>query len=102
MRIIKRKSLVEFSGKYPDSSVSLDNWYSVTKMARWLSFLDVQKTFASADQVKVGSGRTIVVFNIAYNRYRLIAAIHYKSKIVFVLTILTHKKYSQGKWKEQL
>jgi mRNA-degrading endonuclease HigB of HigAB toxin-antitoxin module len=35
-------------------------------------------------------GRSVVVFNIAHNRCRLIAAIHFNTRIVYTLMILTH------------
>jgi mRNA interferase HigB len=50
----------------------------------------------------VASGRPVVVFNIAHNRYRLIAAAHYNTRIVYTLLILTHKEYARNAWKEKL
>jgi hypothetical protein len=38
----------------------------------------VRTTFRSADLIVVASGRPVVVFNIAHNRFRLIAAVHFK------------------------
>jgi len=58
--------------------------------------------FPSADLVTVASGRPVVVFNIAHNRYRLIAAVHHNTRIVYTLMILTHKEYDRNAWKEQL
>ena len=52
--------------------------------------------------MRVASGRRAVVFNIAHNRYRLIAAVHYNTRIVYTLMILTHKEYERSAWKEQL
>ncbi len=77
-------------------------WVAVTKAAEWKSFADVRRTYPTADQVTVTSGRSVIVFNVAHNRYRLIAAVHYKSQIVFTLLILTHKEYGRGKWKNNL
>ena len=50
----------------------------------------------------MASGRPVVLFNIAHNRYRLIAAAHYNTRIVYTLMILAHKEYERGGWKEQL
>ena len=52
--------------------------------------------------VLVVSGRSVVVFNIAHNRYRLITAVHFNTRIVFTLMILTHKEYDRDTWKAQL
>lgn len=74
----------------------------VAQAAKWASFADVRQTFGSADQVKVASGRTVIVFNIAGNRFRLIAAIHYVTGIVFALRFVTYAEYSKDKWKYEL
>jgi mRNA interferase HigB len=52
--------------------------------------------------VTVESRRPVVVFNVAHNRYRLIAAVHYNTGIVYTLMVLTHKEYERSAWKEQL
>jgi mRNA interferase HigB len=41
-----------------------------------------------------------VVFNIAGNKYRLIAEINFRSHTLFIRYILTHQDYSEGKWKK--
>jgi mRNA-degrading endonuclease HigB of HigAB toxin-antitoxin module len=61
-----------------------------------------RQTFPSADPVRVASGRTVIVFNIARTRYRLITAIHYNMRKVFVLRFLTHAKYDRETWKDKL
>jgi hypothetical protein len=50
----------------------------------------------------VSSGRTVVIFNIGGNKYRLITAIHYNTRKVFVLRFLTHAEYDLQSWKEGL
>jgi mRNA interferase HigB len=84
------------------AEASLRTWVQQTRAARWRNFAELRKTFPSADQVTVASGRPVVVFNIAHNRYRLIAAVHSNTQIVYTLMILTHKEYSRNVWKERL
>ena len=43
----------------------------------WPGLAEVRRTYAAADAVKVRSGRTVVVFNVCGNDYRLIVALHY-------------------------
>ncbi len=102
MRIIKTSMLREFWQAHREAEASLLAWAQQTKAAEWLNFVQVRKTFPSADLVTVASGRPVVVFNIAHNRYRLIAAVHYNTRIVYTLMILTHKDYDRKTWKEQL
>ena len=57
-------------------------------------FSDLRATLASADHVY---GMT--VFNIGGNKYRLIAAIHYNRRKLFIRAVLTHAEYDRGAWK---
>ena len=102
VRIIKTSMLREFWQAHREAESSLRIWVQQTKAAQWPNFAEVRKTLPSADLVTVASGRPVVVFNIAHNRYRLIAAVHYNTRIVYTLMILTHKEYDRNAWKEQL
>jgi hypothetical protein len=42
----------------------------------------------------------LTVFNIGGNKARLIAAIHYNRRKVYIRAVLTHAEYDAGKWKE--
>jgi mRNA interferase HigB len=95
MRIITRKRLNEFAEKHPDAEAGLKHWYKHVKSKDFKSFAELRETFPSADQV---SGLT--VFNIGGNKVRLIAAIHYNRKIVYIRAVLTHREYDEGTWKE--
>lgn len=95
MHIITRKRLNEFAEKYPDSKPALQHWYKHAKSKNFKSFVELRELFPSADQV---GGLT--VFNIGGNKVRLIAAIHYNRQIIYIRTILTHREYNEGTWKE--
>ena len=95
MRIISERVLREFGEKYSDTVASLDNWKRIVRQAKWASGADVKMTFSNSDLVGEKT-----VFNISLNRYRLIAFISFRSQIVYVKTILTHKQYEQGNWKK--
>jgi len=94
LRIISKPAILVFSERYPESLVSLMNWYRITRRANWTSLVDVRKDFAHADAV----GRR-TVFNIHGNNFRLIARVNFKTQRVFILYILTHAEYSKGGWK---
>jgi len=102
MRIIKTSMLREFWQSHHQAEASLRTWVRQIRAAEWSNFAQLRKTIPSADLLKVASGRSVVVFNIARNRYRLIAAVHYNTRIVYTLMILTHKEYDRNAWKEQL
>ena len=94
MHVIAKTALVTFWTKHPDSRVALTAWYKIIQDQDFASFAELRKTFASADHVK-----GLTVFNIAGSKYRLIAAVHYNRRKVFIRHILTHAEYDLGKWK---
>ncbi|HEY8668250.1 MAG TPA: type II toxin-antitoxin system HigB family toxin [Tepidisphaeraceae bacterium] len=102
MRVIKASMLRSFWERHGDAEASLRTWIGQTRAAQWRNFTDLRSTFPSADMVTVASRRSVVVFNVTHNRYRLIAAVHFNMQIVYTLMILTHKEYDRNAWKEQL
>ena len=95
MRVISRKILVAFGKAYPASIKPLDRWYRVVRGANWLNFAEVRADFPSADTVG-----DLIVFNVAGNKFRLIAAVHFNRQIAFIRAVLTHQEYDEGAWKE--
>lgn len=95
MHIITRKRLLDFGKLHSETEAALDRWYRITKYTVFSSFNELRKVFPSADQV----GR-YTVFNIGGNKVRLIAAIHYNRKIIYIRHVLTHKEYDKEFWKE--
>ena len=102
MRIIKELFLKDAAQRYPKAGKFLSAWVLVVKKADWGSFQELQRTYPSADLVKVGSGKRVIVFNVCGNTYRLIAAVHFDRQIVYTLRFLTHAEYSKNIWKEEL
>lgn len=94
--------LKAFWGKHREAEASLRMWVAQAKAAAWRNFAELRRTFPSADAVTVASGRAVVVFNVAHNRYRLIAAVHYNTQIVYTLMILAHKEYDRNTWQTLL
>jgi len=102
MRIIKPGRIREFIQVHSGAEASLMGWLEAAKAASWESLMSVRQTWRHADGVKVASGRTVTVFNIAGNAYRLITAIHYDRQTVYVLRFMTHAEYSKDRWKQEL
>lgn len=94
MHIITRKRLNEFAERYPEMATALANWYSLVKRNDFSNFAELKTMFSAADQV----GK-LTVFNIGGNKVRLIAAIHYNRRKVYIRAVLTHAEYDEGKWK---
>jgi len=94
MHIISRKALRDFWEHHPESQNSLSRWYTIVRKTDFESFSELRTTFPSADWVE-----GLVVFNMSGNRYRLIAAVHFNRKRVYVRHVLTHAEYDEGAWK---
>lgn len=71
-----------------DSEQPLKAWHAVTSAAAWRHFADVKVQFRSASAV----GER-VVFNIAGNKYRLVAYINYEFYTVYIRFVGTHQEY---------
>lgn len=95
MHVITRKRLNEFADKHSEAGTALSRWYRIVKKTDFTSFAELRQAFPSADQV----GK-LTVFNIGGNKSRLIAAIHYNRKRLYIRAVLTHEEYDQSKWKE--
>lgn len=102
VRIIKPSFLTAAVLRHPGAEPGLQAWKTIVQNAEWNHFAELRTTFASADQVKVGSGRTVIIFNIGGNHFRLITAIHYNRRRLYTLRFLTHAKYSKNHWKTEL
>lgn len=87
---------------YPKAAPALARWFKVAEHASWQSIVDVRQSYPDADAVVVGSKRTVTVFNICRNEYRLVTAVHYNRKKVYVLRFMTHAEYSKNMWKDNL
>jgi mRNA interferase HigB len=89
MRIISRKKLREFWEYYPDARTSLEAWFADVKQAEWKNPNDIKTVYRNASFI----ANNRVVFNIKGNKYRLIVAIQYSYRVVYIRYIGTHQEY---------
>lgn len=102
MCLIKPPTIRQWAADHATAGPALDNWTVKIKAARWKTFEDLRKTFRNADQVWVKSGQSVVIFNVAGNNFRLIAAVHYDKSKVYALKFISHAMYSKNTWKNNL
>lgn len=91
MIVISYKTVRDFADVHPGAKSPLDYWYNVVSDASWRTHADLKRTFPSADFV----GNERYVFNIAGNHYRLIAAVNFKIRTVYIKFIGLHKDYDK-------
>ena len=95
MRIVARSTLSRFvetlTGRKdkPAVKAALDAWFQETQRANWSSAADVKSAYASASIID----RERVVFNIKGNSYRLVTAIDYGRRAVFIKWLGPHSAY---------
>jgi mRNA interferase HigB len=109
VRVISRKILRDYCQSHADVCDALYDWYRVASKAKWQNLTEVQATYKTAEAVgnftkstqlpSSQGGRTLTVFNIKGNRYRLIVDIIYEQQRIYIKYVLTHAEYDKDKWK---
>lgn len=89
--VISKTVLNEFIEKYPKSAEPVLRWYLLCKEHDWKNFSDMKKVFPAVDAVE----NDLYIFNIAGNKYRLIARIFFSARTIFVRFIGTHSQYDR-------
>jgi mRNA interferase HigB len=95
MRVITNRRLLEFSAIHHDAAGALQAWRKAMESVELSSFAELREIFRSVD--KVGD---LYVFNIAGNKYRLIAFLHFERQLCYIKQVLTHTEYDKGAWKK--
>ena len=95
MRVITNRRLLAFSATHHDASGPLRAWRKAMESTDCSSFAELREVFRSVD--KVGE---LHVFNIAGNKYRLIAFLHFDRQLCYIKQVLTHTEYDKGAWKK--
>ena len=96
MRVISKTRLKEFQLIHPRATRPLDTWFQIISRQDFADFNALKRTFgASVDYVS-----PLVVLDIGGNKFRLIASIHFNTKICCVRHILSHAEYDLDEWKK--
>jgi mRNA interferase HigB len=95
MHVISRKALQLFWEQHPDSKAALARWFQIVRRTTFKDSASLRRTFPTADLVD-----RFTVFNIAGNKYRLVASIHFNRGKIYIRHVLTHREYDKGAWKQ--
>lgn len=93
MRVISRRTLRQFweePGR-ADAEQSLRAWFAEVEQATWKTPADIKAQYRNASILKKGR----VVFNVCGNRYRLVVAVKYGARLVFIRFLGTHAEYDR-------
>ena len=92
MRIISNTALTDFSAIHFAAGAPLQAWHKIVEGRSFANFSEVKATFNAVDKVDI-----YYIFDIAGNKYRVVASIHFNTQIMYIRRVLTHKEYD--KWK---
>jgi mRNA interferase HigB len=94
MRVIALKTLKDFIDRkpeYADAREPVLAWYRQVLGADWSKPSEVKAEIGTASILRDGR----VVFNIAGNKYRIVAWINYPYRVVYVRFVGTHAQYDR-------
>ena len=91
VRIIAKRTLVEFWQLHADAEGSLKAWYDQARREQWDSPARVQQLYPTASII----GNDRVVFRIRGGAYRLVVSVFYPGGIVFIRFVGTHAEYDR-------
>ncbi len=89
MVVITKTKLILFYEKEPMAKEPLIRWYNTVLVSDWGNFYSIKQSFNSVDSI----GNDRFVFNIAGNKYRIVAMIHFSKRTLYLRFVGTHKQY---------
>lgn len=89
MKLIGKQILTNFKERHTEARSQVESWEAEVEEAQWNTPVDLKQRYPKASILK----DQYVVFNICWNKYRLLVRVNYKNKIVLVKKIGTHKEY---------
>ena len=91
MVVITKTKLISFYELESSAKEPLLKWYHITLLSDWEDYHSIKETFNSVDSV----GNDRYVFNVAGNKYRVIAMIHFSTRTVYIRFVGTHRQYDK-------
>ena len=91
MVVITKTKLISFYESDSLAKEPISKWYHTTVLSNWQDFHAVKETFNSVDSV----GNDRYVFNVAGNKYRIVAMIHFSTRTVYIRFVGTHQQYDK-------
>lgn len=91
MKVLDRERLERFCRKHTDARGWVENWLADVESAVWTAPQDVRRRYASASFLAEG----VVIFNVKGNAYRLEVTVAYRTGVVVIDWIGTHREHDQ-------
>ena len=93
MKVIAKRTLRKFyeQPRFKDAKGPLEAWHAEAIKAEWPTPHDIKAQIGSASIIS----DSLVVFNIAGNKYRLVVDVDYARQAMFVKFVGTHAGYDK-------
>ena len=91
MRVLDRERLERFCRKHTAARGWIENWLADVESATWATPQDIRRRYASASFLPGG----VVIFNVKGNAYRLEVIVAYRTGVVAIDWIGTHREYDE-------
>ena len=91
MKVLGKRLLDEFTTKYTDAKIWIDNWVSDVEGSVWKIPQHIKEKYPSASFLS----ENVVIFNVKGNNYRLEVNVAYKTGIVLVVWVGPHSDYDK-------
>ncbi len=92
MNVIAKRTLKAFWDRHAGARGPVQAWHQVARKAQWQSPTEIKLQFGTTVDFLPDNR---IVFDLAGNRYRLVAKLNYPLKVVFVRFIGTHAEYDK-------
>ncbi len=93
MNVISKPGLMKLLKQHPQDDAQLIDWFKVARAADWKSLADVRRNYPSADPIGAA-----LVFDVLHNNLRLITVVSWRSKRIYIKSLMTHKEYMRKEW----
>ena len=95
VNVISTTTIKRYAALHADAAEELMRWNKSASRSIWRDLNDVRQFYPDADQYK-----SLLIFDIRHNYYRLIVKVDYRAKLLMVKEFLTHNEYMRGGWKK--
>ena len=91
MKVLDRERLERFCRKHADARGWVENWLADVEGAAWVTPHEIRRRYPSASFLPEG----VVTFNVKGNAYRLEVTVAYRTGVVVIDWIGTHREYDE-------
>jgi len=91
MKVLDRERLERFCRRHSDARGWIENWLADAESAAWRTPQDIRRRYASASFLAEG----VVIFNVKGNAVRLEVTVAYRTGVVVIDWIGTHRAYDE-------